>query len=110
MTHLCVFLLRVSVSFLQEKDNTWTAEEEQVLPAAQQLTFDLGSLRTSFKRRREDAGPMHVDTPGSKKGRFEAASLQVSQACAGYQCHHKCVSATVWKQKVGQLQICGDCV
>ena len=54
------------------------AEKEQKPPTTQQLSFDLGSLRASFKRRREDAGAMHVDVPGSKKGRFEAASLQVS--------------------------------
>lgn len=63
---------------LQEADHDQAAEEEEVLPPAQQLSFDLGRLRASVKRRREDAGAMHVDTPGSKKGRFEAASLQVS--------------------------------
>lgn len=43
------------------------------------MTFDLASLRASFKRKREDAEAMHDDAPGSKKGRFEAASLQVSK-------------------------------
>ena len=85
MNLLCVFLLRgrntsVTAGCLQEMGQGEAAaeEEEEVLPAAQQLTFDLGSLRACFKRRRQDAVAMHVDTPGSKKGRFEAASLQVS--------------------------------
>ena len=67
-------------SHLQEMSHVQAAkeEEEEVLPTTQVLQFDLGHLRASFKRRREDALALHVDTPGSKKGRFQAASLQVS--------------------------------
>lgn len=67
-------------SFLQEASHDEATEvDEQARPTTQQMTFDLASLRASFKRKREDAEAMHVDAPGSKKGRFEAASLQVSK-------------------------------
>ena len=69
-----------SVVCLQEMSHGQAMEKEEVEvpPTTQQLNFDLGSLRASFKRRREGTGAIRGDSPGSKKGRFEAASLQVS--------------------------------
>ena len=51
---------------------------EETRPPDKQLDFDLGKLRASLKRRREAAGGLQASQQGSKKGRFEAASLQVS--------------------------------
>ena len=68
-----------SVTCLQETTDGQAAEAEEVeaLPTTQQLSFDLGSLRACFKRKREDAGAMQEATESSKKGCFDAASLQV---------------------------------
>lgn len=61
--------------FLQETSQG--EEEVEVPPFTQQMSFDLGRLRAAFKRKWEDAGAVHEPSQPSKKGQFEAASLQV---------------------------------
>lgn len=72
------------------------------------MTFDLASLRASFKRKREDAEAMHVDAPGSKKGRFEAASLQVSRLYLGTIMNTIANVLQLLEKKRKWLQVCGN--
>ena len=52
--------------------------QEQAHTVVQQLDFNLRSLRASLTRQREAGGGVQAPQQGTKKGRFEAASLQVS--------------------------------
>jgi len=63
----------------QESEAQWTPRTADPRVADQQVAFDLPALRARLKRQRDTAAAdlmaMHQ---GSKRGRFEAASLQVS--------------------------------
>ena len=64
--------------------------------ANQKVHFDLSALRTTLKRQREAAAADSMaKQQSSKKGRFTAASLQVSRLhlcvlCAAYHEMHRC--------------------
>ena len=63
----------------QESEAQWTPRAADQQVADQQVTFDLPSLRARLKRQRDTAAADLLAThQGSKRGRFEAASLQVS--------------------------------
>lgn len=69
---------------LQESEAQWTPRAADQQVADQQVTFDLPSLRARLKRQRDTAAAdLLASHQGSKRGRFEAASLQcVSTAAA----------------------------
>lgn len=63
----------------QESEAQWTPRAADQQVADQQVTFDLPSLRARLKRQRDTAAAdLLASHQGSKRGRFEAASLQVS--------------------------------
>lgn len=63
----------------QETEAQWTPRTADPQIADQQVAFDLPSLRARLKRQRDTAAADLLATQqGSKRGRFEAASLQVS--------------------------------
>ena len=63
----------------QESEEQWTPRTTDQQVADQQVAFDLPSLRARLKRQRDTAAADLMAThQGSKRGRFEAASLQVS--------------------------------
>ncbi|KAL0023381.1 hypothetical protein WJX79_000253 [Trebouxia sp. C0005] len=67
----------------QESEAQWTPRTADHQVADQQVAFDLPSLRARLKQQRDTAAADLLAThQGSKRGRFEAASLQSASAAA----------------------------
>ncbi|DBA95699.1 hypothetical protein WJX82_003265 [Trebouxia sp. C0006] len=72
-----------NADMLQETEAQWTPRTADPQIADQQVAFDLPSLRARLKRQRDTAAADLLAThQGSKRGRFEAASLQSASAAA----------------------------